>query len=198
MKKIASPIEQSTGDREGDRITYVNYDKADVLGVEAEIRTRLDRFWEPLQEFTVGLNAAYIYSEVPLTQTQIDNRGPRLGYGDTATTRPMFDQPEYVLNADLTWDHPKSGTSFTVAGGMVGRRLIVVGLARPDEYEEPAPQVDIFLSQKIGTHWKLKLSAKNLLNPTYKATQNWPAVGNVTVESYTKGMTFGLSLGCEF
>lgn len=198
MKKIASPIEQSTGDREGDRITYVNYEEADVMGVEAEVRTRLDRFWEPLQEFTIGFNAAYIYSEVPLTQTQIDNRGPLRGYGDTATTRPMFDQPEYVLNADLTWDHPRTGTSFTVAGGMVGRRLIVVGLARPDEYEEPAPQVDIFLSQKLGPHWKLKLSAKNLLNPNYKVTQDWPAVGNVTVRSYTKGMTFGLSLGCEF
>ena len=80
----------------------------------------------------------------------------------------------------------------------MGQRLVVVGLARPDEYEEPAPQLDVFVSQKLGKHWKIKFSAKNLLNPAYEVTQDWGATGVTTIESYTKGMTFGLSLACEF
>jgi hypothetical protein len=103
-----------------------------------------------------------------------------------------------VFNTDLTWDHKATGTTFTISGGVVGRRLIVVGLARPDEYEEPAPQLDVFLSQKLGEHWKLKLSAKNLLDPAFEVKQDWGATGSTTVKSYTKGMTFGVSLGCEF
>ena len=144
----------------------------------------------------MGCNYAYIESEVPLTKNQLDNRS--LLYGETATSRPLYDQPEYVLNADLTWDHAATGTTFTISGGVVGRRLVVVGLARPDEYEEPAPQLDIFVSQKLGKNWKLKFSAKNLLDPEFETTQNWGATGTTVIKSYTKGMTFGLSLGCEF
>jgi TonB-dependent receptor len=195
-KDITLPIEQSAIDNNNDRVSYLNYEEAEVLGVEFEVRAGLDRLWQPLEEFTLGCNVAYIESEVPLTSVQQANRS--LLYGETANTRPLYDQPEYVFNTDLTWDHKATGTTFTISGGVVGRRLIVVGLARPDEYEEPAPQLDVFLSQKIGKHWKLKLSAKNLLDPAFEVKQDWGTTGETTVKSYTKGMTFGVSLGCEF
>lgn len=195
MKQIKSPIELGAEDTSSDILRYFNYEKADVQGVEFEFRKRLDTLWEELDEFTLGFNGAYIQSEVPLTEDQKLNRR---FYGETTTSRPLYDQPEYVINGDLTWDHKPSGTALTISGGVVGRRLVVVGLARPDEYEEPAPQLDVFLSQKLGEHWKLKLSAKNLLDPAYEVTQKWPQGGSVTLKSHTKGMTFGLSLGCEF
>jgi outer membrane receptor protein involved in Fe transport len=193
MKKISAPIEQYVL---GDQVTYENFETADVFGVEVEYRAGLDRLWRPLEELTLGLNGAYIYSEVPLTALQQSERNTY--FGDTDTSRPLYDQPEFVFNADLTWDHRRTGTTFTIAAGVVGRRLVVVGMNRPDEYEEPAPQLDFFLSQKLGKHWKVKFSAKNLLDPTYEVTQTWPQYGSVVLKSYTKGMTFGLSLGCEF
>jgi outer membrane receptor protein involved in Fe transport len=195
-KDITAPIEQAARDNNNDRIWYYNYEQAEVMGVEFELRTRLDRLWSPLNEFTLGCNLAYIESEVPLTQNQQDNR--RQLYGETATTRPLYDQPDYVINADLTWEHAATGTAFTISGGVVGRRLIVVGLARPDEYEEAAPQLDVFVSQKLGKHWKARFSAKNLLDPAFEVSQNWGAGETTVLKSYTKGMTFGLSMGCEF
>lgn len=193
LKQIEKPIElRSEG---GDSITFHNADYADVMGVEFEFRSQLDNFFAPLKEFTLGFNAAYIDSEVPVPASY---SGPRGLWGATENTHPMYDQPEYVLNADLTWEHKATGTTMTVAGGVVGRRLIVVGLERPDEYEEPAPQLDVFLSQKLGKNWKCKLSAKNLLNPAYENSQTWPTGGKVILKSYTKGITFGISLGCEF
>lgn len=195
-KDITAPIEQSALDNNNDRISFQNYSTAEVMGVEFETRLKLDRFWQSLQELSVGFNYAYIESEVPLTSTQLANR--RQLYGETASTRPLYDQPEYVLNADLTWDHNATGTTLTIAGGVVGRRLVVVGLARPDEYEEAAPQLDVFISQKLGQNWKLKFSAKNLLDPEFETTQDWGATGTTVIKSYTKGMTFGVSMGCEF
>lgn len=195
-KQVDKPIELSAEDFGGDSLTYRNFDQADVMGVELEYRSRLDRLWDPLSPFTLGFNAAYIYSEVPLTPDQITIR--QGAFGSTDTTRPLFDQPEYVINADLTWDLERTGTSITLSGGIVGPRLVVVGLALPDEYEQPAPQLDLFISQKLGKNWKLKFSAKNLLNPEYETTQTYPNGDEVTLESYTKGLTFGLSLGCEF
>jgi len=195
-KDITAPIEQSALDNNNDRITFLNYSEAEVLGVEFEARMKLDRFWQSLQEVSIGFNYTYIESEVPLTSNQQNNRN--LLYGETSTTRPLYDQPDYVMNADLTWDHPATGTTFTISGGVVGRRLVVVGLARPDEYEEAAPQLDVFVSQKLGPDWKLKFSAKNLLDPAFETSQDWGATGTTVIKSYTKGITFGISLGCEF
>ncbi len=183
MKKIGSPIEQASEDINNDFIFYNNYEKADVQGLEVELRKNLGHFWEPLDELTLGFNYAFIQSDVPLTPEQRFNR--REFFGDTAEERPLYDQPEYVISGDLTWDHKASGTTVTVAGGVVGRRLILVGLGTPDEFEEPAPQLDFFLSQKFGKHWKAKFSAKNLLNPMYDVTQDWPA-GRLPIKAIPK------------
>jgi outer membrane receptor protein involved in Fe transport len=195
MKKLKSPIELSGVTTDNSVITYFNYDEADVMGVEGEIRKNLGHFWDALAEFTVGFNAAYIESEVALTREQRLNRAIS---GITDTTRPLFDQPEYVLNGDITWDHKASGTAITLSGGVVGRRLVLVGLAKPDDYEEPSPQLDFFISQKFGKHWKAKFSAKNLLDPVYEVTQTWPQAGTLPIRTYSKGMTFGLSVSYDW
>lgn len=195
MKEITGPIEKTASGTDNINTTFANFPSADVRGVELEFRENLGAWWKPLAELTLGFNGAYIQSEVPLTADQRFTRGQV--WGDTAATRPLFDQPEYIMNGDITWDHKSIGTRLTVSGGVVGRRLVLVGLAEPDDFEEPAPQLDVFLTQKLGKHWQMKFSAKNLLDPVYEVSQEWPA-GRLPVETYTKGMTFGLSLGCEF
>lgn len=193
MKEITAPIELVNVSP--DTLEYRNSNDADVYGVEAEFRKRLDNIWAPLAEFSLGGNVAFIESEVPITGFDLTQRG---FYGETSTSRPLYDQPEYVVNADVTWDHAATGTALTLSGGVVGRRLVLYGLSKPDEYEEPAPQLDIFLSQKLGKNWKLKFSAKNLLNPEFEVGQDMPNAGYQVRKSYTKGITYGLSLGCEF
>jgi outer membrane receptor protein involved in Fe transport len=196
MKEITGPIEQTSVSVNNDLVTFVNSPSADVQGLEFELRESLGNLWKPLEDFSVGFNAAYIQSEVPLTSDQRSQRGDN--WGDTATTRSLYDQPEYVINGDITWDFKRTGTRLTVSGGAVGRRLVLAGLAEPDDFEEPTPQLDIFLTQQLGKNWKLKFSARNLLDPAYQITQEWPRGGQLPVESFTRGMTFGLSLGYAF
>ena len=203
MKKIKGPIELFSEQVDNSLVSYTNSATADVMGIEGEIRENLGSWWKPLEEFTLGFNAAYIQSKVPLNNEQIYFRRTRDVPGsplnDLSTSRPLYDQPEYVINGDLTWDHKATGTALTLVGGVVGRRLVLASLRQPDEYEEPAPQLDFFLSQKFGKHWKAKFSAKNLLDPVYKVTQTWGTSGFTTISrSYTKGMTFGFSMSCEF
>ncbi|HYG23933.1 MAG TPA: TonB-dependent receptor [Verrucomicrobiae bacterium] len=194
MKEVKAPIELIAVNSSD--VTYFNSEKADVYGAEFEFRSRLDRIHEELDELTFGFNAASIISEVPISNDQRTLR--RTIYLENSSVRPLYDQPDYVVNADLTWDHKATGMALTVSGGVVGPRLVVFGLTSPDEFEEPAPQLDLFLSQKIGKHWKAKLSAKNLLDPSVEVSQTWPGGGKRTIKSYTRGMTFSLSLGCEF
>ncbi|MBC8003609.1 MAG: TonB-dependent receptor [Opitutaceae bacterium] len=194
LKKIESPIElRGSGTT---FYSYTNYTKADVMGVEVELRDNLGNWWNPLEELTIGFNAAYMQSEVPLLDEDRAQRS--LGWRDTSTVRSLYDQPEYVANADITWDYKRTATALTIVYGVVGPRLIAAGTASPDDIEEAAPQLDVFLSQKLGRHWKMKLSAKNLLDPEFQVTQKWPAGGKLVTKTYTKGMTFGLSVGCEF
>jgi hypothetical protein len=107
-------------------------------------------------------------------------------------------QPAFILNGDLTWESVRTGTTVTLSGGVVGERLILVGLARPDEFEQPAPELNLFIRQRLGKNWDVRFTAKNLLNPEYQVAQTWPGAGERVRKSYTKGMTFGLSVGCEF
>lgn len=192
-KDIAKPIEQVSPN--SGTVTYRNSPDAEVQGVEVEWRMNLDAISLHLNEFTLGINAAYLESSVPLTAAERANRAL---YGDTSTDRPLYDQPEYLFNGDLTWERKSWGTMLNISAGLVGRRLDVAGVSTPDEFIEPAPQLDLSLSQKIGRHWRLKASAKNLLDPTYDTVVVHPQQGAQVIKSYTKGMTFGISLGCEF
>jgi outer membrane receptor protein involved in Fe transport len=195
-KKIDRPIELSAIRNDNSIITYQNFDQAEVEGIEGEIRFRLDRAWDPLESFTLGFNGAYITSKVPLTKDQMNNRAQT--YRGTETERPLYDQPEYILNGSLTWDYQPWGTTITLSGGVVGQSLILVGLAKPDEFVQPAPDLNLFLRQKIGKNWDVRFTAKNLLDPEFQVAQSWPDVGETVLQSYTKGVTLGLSVGCEF
>jgi outer membrane receptor protein involved in Fe transport len=194
-KRIDRPIELSAIRTDNSQIRYENFEQADVFGIEAELRFGLDRLWEPLESLALGFNAAYIESEVPLTEVQKINRE---GYGEFSTTRSLYDQPAYILNANLTWENPGSGTTVTLSGGVVGESLVLVGLARPDEFVQPAPELNLFVRQRIGKHWDVRFTARNLLNPAYEVVQTWPDAGEKILQSYTRGITFGLSIGCEF
>jgi outer membrane receptor protein involved in Fe transport len=194
-KKIEGPIELNSLRTDNSIVSYKNSQSADVYGVEGEFRMKLDRLWEPLDALTLGFNGAYIESEVPLTDVEQRNRR---AFADTSTTRPLYDQPNYILNADLTWEIAKTRTTVTLSGGVVGERLVLVGLAKPDEFREPAPELNLFVRQRIGKNWDVRFTAKNLLNPEIKVAQTWPTTGKVILESHTEGITFGLAAGCEF
>jgi outer membrane receptor protein involved in Fe transport len=196
-KKIDRPIELAQINPQ--TITYQNYEKADVFGVEGEIRIGLDRIWDELKPFTLGFNGAYITSEVPRDDTQKSRLASVIGAENVTDTRPLFNQPTYILNADLTWDIAKTRTTITLSGGVVGENLVLIGFDNPDEFAQPAPELNFFIRQRIGKHWDVRFTAKNLLNPDIQIAQNdWPSRDNVVVETYTKGITLGLSIGCEF
>jgi outer membrane receptor for ferrienterochelin and colicin len=195
-KKISDPIELTGVTSDNELIVYENYDQADVFGIEVELRKNFRGFWgAPWDQVSMGVNYAYIKSEVDLTALQQTQRAK---FGDTADTRPLYDQPEFVINGDFTWDNFVTGTTITLNGGVTGRRLVLVGLASPDEYEEPAPYLDFAISQKMGRYWKMKFSAKNLLDPVFETTQTWPSLGTVPIKSYKKGRSFGISFSADF
>jgi len=182
----------------GDIVTFLNSEEATVWGVEFEARQNLGIFDEMLKTLSVGLNFAYIFSEVPLEQQIQDLKFQATG--ERFTTRPLYDQSPYIINADLSYDSEATGTSATIAFYFAAERLSLIVNDGYDVYEQPAPQLDFVLSQKLGKHWKVKFSAENLLNP--EVLRSYAVNGSTdktyVYSSYTRGRTFGLSFSYAY
>jgi TonB-dependent receptor len=182
----------------GDFVTFLNTDEATVWGLEFEARQNLGFLEDSLSPFSVGVNFTYIDTAVEL---QPDIQQLKFAAtGERVTTRPLYDQSPYILNADLSYDNPDSGTSVTLAFYYAAERLALIANGGWDIYEQPAPNLDLIISQRLWGGIKGKFTARNLLNPEI---QNTYAVNGATdtryvYSSYTKGITFGLSLSYEF
>lgn len=182
----------------GDFVTFLNTPEATARGLELEARQNLGFVESNLKPFSFGLNFAWIETEVAL-QPEIQN----LKYqatGQRVSTRPLFDQSPYILNADLSYDNEKTGTSATLAWYYAAERLVLIINNGYDVYEQPAPSLDFVLTQKLGRGWSAKFTARNLLNPEVK--RSYGVSGSTDTRylysSYTRGITFGLSLSYQY
>ncbi|MBI1178866.1 TonB-dependent receptor plug domain-containing protein [bacterium] len=194
-KDLKNAIERKFVTNDGEIISYDNRETGNVLGIELEARKNLDFMSDLLKEFSFGINLALIESEVPLTQAELVAK--RAVLPDTSDKRLLYDQSPYVLNTDLTFDHPETGTTATVVFNIFGPRIVIASLNSPDVYEQPAPTLDFLVSQRLGKGWKVKLSAKNLLDPAIERTYGKDG-SDTLFSSYHKGRSFGLSLSYDF
>lgn len=179
----------------------VNYPEGELSGYEIEIRQQMGRVWNLLEGLSVGANATFIESEVTLSDEDrdlLDN----LGFPETE--RDMLHAPEYLYNANLTYDLEKTGTQvglfYTVQGD-----TLVTGAGQsngnyvPSVYAKEYDTLNFSLSQKIGKQWRLGFKAKNLLNPEIQEVYRSDYVEEDAVKtSYKKGIDYSLSLSCEF
>lgn len=193
-KELTAPIELAYVTLDQDKITYVNRDEATVFGFEVEGRAGLDLFHPSFKGFSLGANYAMIESETALTPTELAFK--RAVNPAEPVSRSLYDQSPFILNLDFSYDNDRTGTALTLAYNLTGRRLAIVNPFGDDVYEHPGESLDLSLSQRISKHWKVKFSAKNLLDPVFKRT--YGENGKDIYSSYTKGRQFGVSLSCSF
>jgi hypothetical protein len=170
-----------------------NVESGEVLGIEFEFRRNLAFISEALERWSVGGNLTFIQSEVTIPDAELEilqDYDP-----DAPTTRDLLGQSPYVFNADVNYTRDDWGTSATLSYNVVGERLdLVVFGPLADVYEQPAPDLTFVLSQKLGLNWRLKFSAKNLLNPDMEKTISNPGGDDLVYARYTSGREFSVSL----
>lgn len=200
-KDLKDPIELYLVQLDGNDITWINRDSAKVWGLEFEGRKSLRFLSRHLEGFTVGVNAAIIKSETELTPTEYKNKTDVDGDGiidfPTDKTRPLYNQSPYVINLDLSYDHPTSGTSFTVSANLTGERIWLATAQGPDQYEHPPITLDAGIRQKIGRNLTLAIGVRNILDSEYLQTYG-PDKSDPLYQSYRRGRTYGISLTAEF
>lgn len=173
---------------------YTNIDNAQVYGVELEFRKGLGfiggEFWEKL---SFNSNIAFIISEYDVPKDEVDaSRGIDATYD--VTTRPFQGQAPYIINAALSYIHLGKGWESTLSFNVSGRRLYNISLAAvPDVYEEPVPLLNFNLTKRFLDHWQVTFSARNILNPKARRTQEFRG-DFLTSEEVRYGINLGLSL----
>ena len=183
-KRFQNPIERVIINPQSGDVGFENADGARSYGVELEARASLARLTPALAHFRAAANLTLIQSDIVLTDPV------KLG-AQTSRNRPMQGQSPYVINLNLGYERPESGTEVALLYNVYGPRIAEVGVqGLPDIYESPFHRVDLAVSQKLGRGMQLKLTGSNLLNASVVLDQ-----GGITVLSYRPGVSVSASLG---
>jgi len=228
-KKVDKPIETVTvRDPFGQGIdTYQTFKNnpsdGQLLGVEVEGRVTLGVLADVLEPFSLGANGTYIHAEVDQPVQLRNALGPYFAvtdaqraaglvqFQDYNKTRRLTNQPEWIANADVSFDQPDWRTKVTLAVFAISDvlestaatdynlagQLISFSL---DRYIDSYYQLDLVASQGftlpyVPGEFTLSGSAKNLTNSTrgyvYDREQT---AKDIKERSFTIGRDYSLSL----
>lgn len=173
-------------------ISFQNVDRADVKGVEFEVRKNLGTFASQLSAFRAGFNLSLVSSEVDIPEREMQVK--RVSNPNASSTREFQGQSPYVLNIDLNYDNVNRGIKSTIYFNTFGKRLSEASIgATPYVYEQPVHTLNYSFTQDITSRLSWKLSANNLLDSEHKRTQTFKGKEYI-VTSYTTGRSFSMGL----
>ncbi|HXJ56719.1 MAG TPA: TonB-dependent receptor [Verrucomicrobiae bacterium] len=196
-KTITDPIELISRTLDDQQVTWINRstEPADLMGVEFEARKSMEFLSPHFQGLTLGGNVTLIKSSTKLSDTELFNK--RSVDPSTDDTRPLYDQSPYIINLDLAYDHPTSGTSFTIGANLTGERLVLAKTQGPDIYEHTPINLYAGISQRLWKHWTLRFNVRNILDLDYRQTYGSDFNDNI-FQNYKRGRTFAFALSGAF
>lgn len=181
-KQFANPIERIVVNTAQGDASFANAEQARALGLELEGRVSLGRITSALSDLKAQANVSLITSEVRLSAAQ--------QLAQTNARRPLQGQSPYVVNAGLSWSRTAWGLEASLLYNVAGARLDEVGIQGiPDAYEQPIHRLDLSVAKTLGSGFRLKLSAANLLAQDVVLRQ-----GALEVQRWSPGVSGGLGL----
>ncbi len=194
----------------------VNFPSATLLGVEFEARVTAEPLLgEAFRGLALGGNFTYMDSQVELSQ---QDASALSNYGANTSSIPMTGTPDYLFNANVTYDFEPWGTQVGLFYNYQGMSMVSAAttdaspsppappgpqpgsLLVPAIYQMPYATLNLTVRQPLLWGFSANFAAKNLTNPV-RETQYQTADGQTaTNSSYTAGidLQFGLSLNLVF
>ena len=195
-KRITNPIGRIDQGNSAGLLTYDNIsDKADVAGVELEIRKNIFTSTSASGSFrgnrlTAGLNASCIYSALDLA---IPNTPHRITQLEGAAP--------FIVNGDLSYNFTSGDRIFTASAvaGWFSKRIHTLGSqGYNDIIEEGVIQLSVVASFKVNKFMTLKMKAGNLLNSPYRLTRQLATTDDkIVLNEYRKGIDFSFGIGFD-
>ena len=151
-------------------ITWQNVDYSTVVGAEFEGKRKLTKKLEGRTNITFVKSATEVVQSTIYVNNGIKNFVPI----DTVK-RSMFGQAPYIFNAILTYNEDSLGLSVSLSYNVQGPRLVLsVGQTDvPDIFELPRNTIDLKVSKKLGKHFTVSLTGRDLLNAPIARAYNY-------------------------
>lgn len=190
-KSFTNPIERVIRN-DNNEIRYENVDNAILIGAEFELRKKLDQVSDHLSNFQFGANLSLVYSRVDIPANELQRI--RVSIPEAEDTRELQGQSPYLLNLNVLYDHLESGTSASLFYNVFGERLSEVTLgATPNIFEKPRHTLNFSVEQKFWQNFKLKFSAKNILDSQVEKIHRFKDKEFV-YQKYSTGRNFAVGL----
>jgi len=214
-KEVDRPIEkvQMDSTNYGEYYVWVNNDHTAYLnGLELEFRKHLGFLGDFWSDFSIGGNYTYIDAVVkevsPIYEREVGNWDPYFVdipedalFTGSSQERRLFDQPEWIVNTDLTYEHEESGTRLTIAYYAISEILDASAAASPtmDLYLNDYYRVDFTARQRLLDGLQLSLSIKNLTD-SLRSLQYDPYATSKDIyqRRYRVGRDYSISLSYSF
>ncbi len=190
-KHFQKPIERTFNiQATNPELTFRNVPESQAMGVEIGIKKQLSKEHPLFRAFSVGTNVALIHTWVDIDPEEF---ALIKAYNAQASPkREMYGQAPYVLNAYLSYDG-KKGWKGTLGYNTLGKRISVITPGGPSTYELPRHNMDISISKIIARTWKLRLSARNLLDAPFRFVQDFNQT-TYFAQRYRTGRQLSVSL----
>ncbi|MCB0293905.1 MAG: TonB-dependent receptor, partial [Calditrichaeota bacterium] len=142
--------------------------------------------------FQIGGNLSVVRSEVNISEDELERI--RYYHPEAKDTRELQGQSPYIVNLELAYDNYKTGTSAGIFYNVFGERLSEVSLGgTPNVFEQPRPELNLTLSQRVLPGLNAKFAAKNLLDSSVRKTHEFKGTEYV-FRSYQTGRVYSLGL----
>lgn len=194
-KSFLNPIEKVIDPRaQNTELSFRNVPSATTYGAELEFKKNLGFVSPFFENFQLGSNVAIVRSRVDISEREliliraVDPEYP--------STRQLFAQSPYLINAFAGYNNPESGTDVNLSFNVFGERLVVVSAgATPDVYEQPRPSLNFSARQFIGRQQRVRITlrANNLLNPYYNLANVYNGQA-FPYQKYKLGRDFSLGI----
>jgi hypothetical protein len=201
-KYILDPINEITLASSTNDISFINTgDFGTVYGIELEIRKNIFEAESDLaNKLSFGLNASYMKTDQELNSEKVRNE-TNYNINLTNDKAGFTGTSDFLLNTDLSYtkefQNDKSVTA-TLLYAHYSDRLYALGIEQKGNLvDKGMGSLDFVLKTKLNKNLGINLSARNILNPTFKRVQE-NAAGDVPVLTYKKGTFFGLGLDYKF
>lgn len=197
-KQINDPVNKViANDATGTQRFFRTGEKAEVLGIELEVRKNIINGEGRNPVLSAGFNATYMHTEQDLK-------------GSTGLFTTTFDRDSeelqgaspFLINADLNFS-PEFENYKPVANlvfSYFSDRIDAIGAGQLGNIvERGIPTLDFVIKNKIGEHFEVNASAMNILDPSIeRSRETGGELGDIALSKYKRGVNLSLQLKYNF
>ena len=196
-KQINDPINKViANDATGVQRFFRTGGKANVYGVELELRKNLLQDEDNQPNLAMGLNATYMYTNQDLKSSdgsfsstldrddQLQGASPFIINADLNYTPTQFENYRPVANLIYSYFHDRIDA---IGSGTIGNIV-----------EKGVHSLDFVFRNELGQNWEINFSAKNLFDPNITFTRENTSDGDIDITKFKFGVNLSLSAKYKF